>query len=303
MSAPNHSSGGSPISVGEGYRGVELPVDRRLDDLRDRVAAWRGADEGVALVPTMGKLHAGHDLLIRAARQVAQRVVAALIPGPTVSAAGADTLVEPASEIADLRRLSEVGADSCWAPGPARMLPPGVETRIRPGALADCMEGVHRREAFEWVATAVTKLLLQVEPDVVVFADRDYQLLLIVARIAADLDLPVQVATAATARESDGLAVSGGNARLGSEARTVAPTLPKTLMRMARRLADGASTPEAEIAWGRDQLTEVGITTIDYLDVRDPRTLEPVTTSGTPARVFAAVRLDGVRLVDSIAAT
>lgn len=303
MSASNQSSDGSPISVGEGYQGVELSVDRRLDDLRDRVAAWRAADEAVALVPTMGKLHAGHDLLIQAARQVAQRVVAALIPGPTVSVADIDTLADPASEIADLRRLSEVGADSCWAPGLAQMLPPGAETRIRPGALAEPMEGIHRREALEWVTTAVIKLLFQVEPDVVVFADRHYQLLLIVARIAADLDLPVQVATAATAREPDGLAVSGGNARLGPEARAVAPALPKTLMRMARRLADGASSPEAEIAWGRDQLTGGGITAIDYLDVRDPRTLEPVATSGAPARVFAAVRLDGVRLVDSIAAT
>jgi len=163
------------------------------------------------------------------------------------------------------------------------------------------MEGIHRREALDWMTTALTKLIIQAEPDVVVFADREYQLLLIMARIAADLDLPVQVAAAATAREPDGLVMAAANGRLDPEARVIAGVLPKTLFRMVGRLTDGASTPEAEIAWGRDQLMTAGITAVDYLDVRDPRTLEPVIASGAPARVFVAVRLGGVRLVDSMA--
>lgn len=301
MSAPASSTTGSPMSVGQGFSDIDVPVDRRVRDVRGRVAGWRSAGETIALVPTVGALHAGHDLLIQAARQAASRTVVALLPTPVRLFSGEEKVADPADELADLRRISKVGADSCWVPAPELMIPPGVETRVRVGGLAELMEGLHREDALDWTTTALTKLIIQVEPDAVVFADRDYQLLLIIARIAADLDLPVRIVAAATAREPDGLAVSAATAQLDPAARAIAAAVPQTLSRISRRLADGVSSPQAEIAWGRDQLAMAGISVVEYLDVRDPRTLECVTTSGAPARVFVAVRLGDVRLVDSVA--
>ena len=154
---------------------------------------------------------------------------------------------------------------------------------------------------FDGVATVVAKLFTQVGPDIAVFGEKDYQQLLVVSRMARDLDLPVEVVAAPTVREADGLALSPRIVYLSDAERTRAAILPGTLFRMAKRLSDGVSDPQAETAWGRSRLAEAGFDPIDYLDVRDPATLEPVAMATRPARILVAAWLGKTRLIDNVA--
>lgn len=288
------------MSIGSGIPGLGIEVARVPEAVRRRVDAWQRSGATVALVPTMGALHEGHRNLIRAARAGADRVVVSVFVNPRQFAPGEDFAIYPRSENADLAVLTEEGADLAWVPGPDAVYPPGFETTVRAGPLGQPLEGAHRPGFFDGVATVVAKLFALVRPHRAYFGEKDYQQLLVVARMAADLDLGVEVVPVATVREPDGLALSSRNVHLSAAERAVAPTLHRTISRMAARLADGASDPATEVAWGRERLLSAGFGAVDYLDVRDPRSLEPVTRAGTPARILAAVRLGAVRLIDNL---
>lgn len=288
------------MSIGSGIPGLGIEVARVPEAVRRRVDAWRAAGETVALVPTMGALHEGHRTLVRAARAGADRVVVSIFVNPRQFAPNEDFATYPRTENTDLAALTEEGADLAWVPAPDVVYPPGFETTVKAGSLGQPMEGAHRPGFFDGVATVVAKLFALVRPHRAYFGEKDFQQLLVVTRMARDLDLGVEVVPVPTVREADGLALSSRNVYLSSEDRAVAPALYRTMTRMAARLADGASAPEAEIAWGRERILEAGFSEVDYLDIRDPRTLEPVTRAGVPARILVAARLGSVRLIDNV---
>lgn len=288
------------MSVGSGYAGLGVEVARVPQAVRRRVEAWRREGATVGLVPTMGALHEGHRTLVRAARAGCDRVVVSIFVNPRQFGANEDLATYPRTEEADLAALTEEGADLAWVPAPDVVYPPGFQTTVKAGPLGAPMEGAHRPGFFDGVATVVAKLFALVRPERAYFGEKDFQQLLVVTRMAADLDLGVEVVPVPTVREPDGLALSSRNIRLTPQERAVAPVLHRTLARMAARLADGASEPAAEIAWGRERLADAGFGPVDYLDVRDPRSLEPVTRAGVPARILAAARLGAVRLIDNV---
>ena len=196
--------------------------------------------------------------------------------------------------------LRSAGVDLVFMPDTAEIYPPGFATTVRVAGLTDCLCGAHRPGHFDGVATVVTKLLLQSLPDAAYFGEKDYQQLLVVRRLARDLDIPVRIAGVPTVREADGLALSSRNAYLSPEERRIAPNLARVLRRIAAALAAQPGTVASEIAQGRADLESAGLA-VEYLEIREADTLAPVTATVTgSARVFAAVHLGRTRLIDNL---
>src|SRR6185437_5543773 len=213
---------------------------RTVPALRRAVAEFRRRREIVALVPTMGALHAGHLALIRGARARAKRVVVSIFVNPTQFAPNEDFANYPRRFAADLKVLAEAKIDLVWAPPAAVMYPDGFATRLAPeGAATAGLEDKFRPHFFGGVATVVAKLFTQVAPDVAMFGQKDYQQLRVVTQMAKDLDLPLKVVGITTVREKDGLALSSRNAYLSPGERAAAPMLHRVLETSAARIKSG----------------------------------------------------------------
>lgn len=275
----------------------DLAVAPTVAELRRNVAAWRDGGATVALVPTMGALHAGHLALVSRAKALAQRVVASIFVNPTQFGANEDLSRYPRDVDGDRRKLAAAGCDLAFVPSVAEMYPEGAVARVDPGPLATVLEGQFRPGHFAGVATIVAKLLLQAAPDVAVFGEKDFQQLLVIRRVVRDLDIPVRIDGVPTVRENDGLALSSRNAYLSPDERARAPLLHRTLRDVARGFADGdPAAPER----GIEALLAGGFAKVDYLDVRDAETLDPP-HPGRPTRVLAAAWLGRTRLIDNVA--
>lgn len=277
-------------------------VIRTLAALRRALAPIRARRESIALVPTMGALHAGHLALVRLARRKAQRVVVSIFVNPTQFAPHEDFASYPRTWAADLTALAELKVDIVWAPSAAVMYPPGFDTRIVPGGPAQAgLEDKFRPHFFSGVATVVAKLFLQVAPDVAVFGEKDFQQLKVVSAMARDLNIPVKIVGAPIVRDKDGLALSSRNAYLSATERQLAPTLHRVLRDCARRLKTGEDIHRV-LGEGRAELERAGFA-VDYLEVREADTLAPVTLRGAaPLRLLVAARLGRTRLIDNVAA-
>jgi pantoate--beta-alanine ligase len=276
-----------------------LDIARTIGDLRRHISVWRQAADRVGLVPTMGALHEGHLALVRAARAECERVVATIFVNPKQFAPNEDLASYPRREAADLAMLGSAGVDLVFMPATTEIYPAGFATNVGVVGLTDCLCGAHRPGHFDGVATVVTKLLLQSLPDTAYFGEKDYQQLLVVRRLARDLDIPVHIAGVPTVREADGLALSSRNAYLSPEERLVAPNLARILRRIAAALAAQPGAVASEISHGRADLESAGLA-VEYLEIREAATLAPVTAAVTgPARIFAAVRLGRTRLIDN----
>ena len=276
---------------------------RSVPDLRQGVDAWHADRETVAVVPTMGALHGGHLSLVALARQRADRVVTTLFINPRQFGPAEDLARYPRNEAADADLLREAGVDLLYAPGPDAMYPDGFTTTISLGGPAEGLETEHRPGFFEGVATVVAKLLLQAGADDAIFGEKDYQQLLVVRRLVADLNIRTTIVGAPTLREADGLAMSSRNAYLSDAERQRAATLHGVLQETARALVSGARAADA-VAAGLARLEEV-FDTVDYLALRDAATLAPLDTldrmpSGS-GRLLAAVHLGTTRLIDNVA--
>jgi pantoate--beta-alanine ligase len=279
-----------------------LPIVRTVAALRATVAGWRAAGERVGFAPTMGSLHEGHLSLVHLARDRAERVVASVFVNPTQFGPSEDFDAYPRDEARDAALLAQAGCDLLYAPDAAEMYPEGFATTVTVTGVTEPLDGAARPGHFAGVATVVCKLINQCGPDVAVFGEKDYQQLQVIRRMARDLDLPVEILGAATARAEDGLALSSRNAYLTPAERAAAPTLARTLVRACERLRAGeaASTVEAD---SLDALRAAGFGKVDYLEVRGAETLlrlgpGPVVA---PARVFAAAFLGRTRLIDNMA--
>lgn len=285
-----------------------LPVTRDPAALRAVVAAWRAEAARVALVATMGALHNGHAALIHAARAEAERVIVSIFVNPRQFGPSEDFARYPRNEDADIAAAAAAGADLIYAPSLAAMYPPGYASNVSVAGVSEGLCGAQRPGHFDGVATVVTKLLLQAMPDSAFFGEKDYQQWLVVRRLVADLDIPVQLRAVPTVREADGLALSSRNRYLTPAERAIAPRLAAVLREIAERLAAApkaaapkAVAPEAitlALADGRAALAAAGLA-VEYLELRDAATLAPCPALRAPARLLVAARLGAVRLIDN----
>jgi pantoate--beta-alanine ligase len=280
----------------------DLPACRTVAALREAVRAWRQAGERVALVPTMGFLHQGHLSLVRLGKAKADRVVASLFVNPTQFAPSEDFDAYPRDEPRDAALLASAGCDLLYAPSVAEMYPDGFDTTVSVKRVSGPMDGEARPIHFAGVATIVAKLLIQAAPDIAIFGEKDFQQLLVIKRMARDLDLPVEILGAPTVREPDGLALSSRNVYLTAGERAVAPRLHAALKTAAAALQDGMDVQAVE-ARGYAALIEAGFGPVDYFDVRDAETLARLGPGplggGAKPRVFVAARLGKARLIDN----
>lgn len=279
---------------------MSAPILRRLTDLRAATRPWVLAGERIGVVPTMGALHDGHLSLVAAARAACDRVIVSIFVNPRQFNNPADLANYPRTEEADARKLARFDVDALWVPDGDQMYPPAFATTVSVTGLTDVMEGAWRPGHFEGVATVVTKLFTQTSATDAFFGEKDYQQLLVVRRMAADLDLGVTVHGCPTVRDIDGLALSSRNLLLSDRARCLAPRLHEEMEAIAEGLRAGrpfAALREAAQA----RLDKAGFTGVDYLDLRAQEDLAALEKPDRPARLFAAAWLAGVRLIDNIA--
>ena len=277
----------------------QLATLRGAETLRDQVMTWQSAGKTVGLVPTMGALHAGHLALVARARAECDRVVATLFVNPKQFNDAADLDSYPVDEADDAAQFAEAGVDLLFAPPVSVMYPDGFATTVAVAGLTDCLCGAARLGHFDGVSTVVAKLFNQAPADRAYFGEKDYQQLLVVRRMARDLDLPIHIVTVPTVREADGLALSSRNRGLTPDQRQIAPRLYETLSALAARLASGtAAAPE--LAQAREDLSRAGFDRIDYLELRDGVTLAALDAATSGARLFVAAELGGIRLIDNI---
>ena len=276
-----------------------LATLRRIEELRAAVGAYRAAGESVALVPTMGALHEGHLALVRAGQRLCRRTIATIFVNPTQFGPKEDFRSYPRDEAGDIAKLVAIGADALFAPALEEIYPPGFSTTVTVAGVSEGLCGDFRPGHFAGVATVVTKLLVQAMPDAALFGEKDYQQLLLIKRLARDLDIPVRITGVETVREPDGLALSSRNWYLSPAERRAAPMLFRVLTRIAERLAAGAEAAPL-LAEGRATLADAGFAPVQYLEVRDAETLEPLERADRPARVFVAAYLGKTRLIDNV---
>lgn len=273
---------------------------RQLQALREALAGYRAEGARVALVPTMGALHAGHIALVEAAKRVADKVVASIFVNPKQFAPGEDLARYPRRELQDQRMLAEAGCALLWLPTAEEMYPAGFATNIAIGGVTEPLEGASRPGHFDGVATVVAKLFNQVRPDVALFGEKDFQQLAVIRRLASDLDFGIEIIGVPTQRDDDGLALSSRNAYLVGEDRAKAVALPRALGVAARSIARGGAV-DAALATAREALIAGGFEAVDYIALVDAETLAAPTDPARPLRLLAAARIAGTRLIDNIA--
>jgi pantoate--beta-alanine ligase len=282
--------------------GLGVRVLRGVADLRNAVAEWRRRGETVGLVPTMGGLHDGHLELARKARAENDRVVATVFINPRQFDRAEDLKTYPRDEARDAGLLAEAGADAMFAPDITEMYPDDFRTRVSVDGLTRCMDGVYRPGHFEGVATVVCKLLLQAMADRAYFGEKDFQQLLVVRQLTRDLNIPVEIVPVETVRNPDGLALASRNVYLKEDEREIAPMLYGKMREVAEDLRDGAPALPLMI-WASEAWLKAGFSAIDYFDLRDAETLDPLERlNNRPARLLVAAWLGKVRLIDNIAA-
>lgn len=277
-----------------------LPTVRTPAELRAAVRAWRAEGKRVALVPTMGALHAGHLALVTKALTLADVAVASIFVNPKQFGPGEDLDRYPRDEAGDALKLAGAGCSLLYAPDVATMYPPGFASFVRVSGLPDLLCGRVRPGHFDGVATVVAKLLSAAEADDAVFGEKDWQQLAIIRRMAADLDIGTAIHGCAIVRDDDGLALSSRNAYLSADERRRALALPRALL--ATREAILAGMPvAAALAAGERTIKAAGFVRLDYLDLVDGETLHSLGAAQPGARLMGAGVIGTTRLIDNIA--
>ena len=273
---------------------------RTVADLRAVVRGWKARGETVGVVPTMGALHDGHLSLARAAKTGCDRVIVTIFVNPKQFDNAQDLAKYPKTEGADAALLAPLGIDVVFAPEPAEVFPAGFVTTVSLAGVAAPLEGTLRPGHFDGVATVVTKLIGMTEATRAYFGQKDWQQLQVVNRLAADLNLPVEIIGCETLREPDGLALSSRNARLSAAARAAAPALYAALTAAALAIRSG-TPPDTALTQAESAVLAAGFERVEYVALRDAKTLTPPTDPTRPLRLLAAAWAGGVRLIDNIA--
>ena len=271
------------------------------DELAEQLAEWRHNEEHIALVPTMGNLHAGHIALVELAREHAERVVVSIFVNPTQFGEGEDFDEYPRTLERDQRRLKMTAADLIFAPAVETVYPFGVQnaTTVSVPGLTENFCGASRPGHFDGVTTVVARLFSLVQPDVAVFGQKDYQQQLVIRRMAEDLSLPVAIITSETIREDDGLALSSRNSYLSDKQRAVAPRLYEVIRSTGDELQNGRRNFDELESVARQRLSDAGFE-VDYFAIRRAQNLEVPDRDCDDLVVLAAAHLGEARLLDNV---
>ena len=275
-----------------------MQIIRDIAMLHRAVSALKQGKKSVALVPTMGALHHGHLSLIRMAKRVADHVVVSIFVNPTQFGPNEDFAAYPRDEARDAALLVDEGVGLLWAPDVTAMYPGGHSTHIEVAGLGADYCGAARPGHFDGVATVVAKLFNQVQPDVAIFGEKDWQQLAIIRRMARDLDFGLDILGAPIARDPDGLALSSRNAYRSPGPRAAAAAVPDALKAAAARIADGGDVAAA-LAEAEAAIVAGGFDSVDYVALADADNLERLTAIRAPARLLAAARIGKTRLIDN----
>lgn len=278
---------------------MTAPILRSLAELRAKTSLWRREGQSIGVVPTMGALHPGHLSLVEAAKNGTDRVIVTIFVNPKQFNNPEDLANYPRTEIEDAQKLAPYGVDAIYVPDPDEIYPQGFATTVSVTGLTNVMEGEFRPGHFDGVATVVAKLFLQTQADRAYFGEKDYQQLLVVRRMARDLDIPIEVIGCPTVREPSGLAMSSRNQRLSPEGMEIAAHKHRIMLDLANALKNGAPF-DTLAAQARTDLLAAGFTQVEYIQLRCAESLNPLTHADRPARLFAAAWADGVRLIDNI---
>ncbi|MEQ1689032.1 MAG: pantoate--beta-alanine ligase [Sphingopyxis sp.] len=270
-----------------------------MSELRTSVRALRSGNERIALVPTMGALHAGHMALVHEAQRRADHVVVSIFVNPKQFGPNEDLDAYPRQESTDAAMLAGEGVAILWAPAVTVMYPPDYATQIRVTGLDTMLCGASRPGHFDGVATVVAKLFNQVQPDVALFGEKDWQQLAIIRRMASDLDFDLEIIGVPTVREADGLALSSRNAYLSVDDRKAAAILPQAMRGAVAAMVEGANVATI-LDEARAAILSAGFSSVDYLELRDGTTLTVLDDARPGARLFAAARIGATRLIDNI---
>jgi len=262
--------------------------------------ARAGIAGSLALVPTMGALHAGHMELIAEARKRADKVAASVFVNPTQFAKGEDFGSYPRQEGKDARMLQRAGCDLLWAPSVRDIYPEGFSTKVSVSGVSERWEGEARPGHFDGVATVVAKLLHSVRPNVALFGEKDFQQLAVIRRMVGDLNIPAEIAAVPTVREPDGLALSSRNVYLTPEERHRAALLPRAL-ETARVAILGNADARQALEDARASLLNGGFLRVDYFALVDAATLDPLDKPQGEMRLIAAAVIGTTRLIDNLA--
>lgn len=275
-------------------------VIRSVAEMQSCSRRLKQAGRRIGFVPTMGALHEGHLSLVRAAQRECDEVVVSIYVNPTQFGRGEDFDRYPRDLEGDLSQLASLNVPWVFAPSDREMYPPGFDTWVEVGKIAQPWEGTFRPGHFRGVATVVLKLFNIVSPDVAYFGEKDYQQLLVIRQMVRDLNLPIEIRPCPTVREPDGLAMSSRNKYLTAQERQDALVLYRSLCLARDRVQAGERDAPSIVAAMRDVIAGVAYARIDYVAIVDPETLEEVLTIDRPVQAILAVRLGSTRLIDNM---
>jgi pantoate--beta-alanine ligase len=277
-------------------------VVETIDEMRGSIATRRGLG-AIGLVPTMGALHAGHARLVEQARHECRTVVVSIFVNPLQFDRADDLTRYPRPFAADLALCAKLGVDVVFAPTPAVMYPQPPDCTVHVGRSAEYLCGAFRPGHFDGVATVVLKLLNIAQPDVAYFGEKDAQQLAIIRRTVSDLNVPVVITGVPTVREPDGLALSSRNQHLGAGERALAPRLFRALSAVRDAVAAGTIDPAAARSRGVDIIGTDPLLRLEYLELVDPVTFQPVERIAAPVVAAAALWVGKTRLIDNVLCT
>ncbi|MFN9003332.1 MAG: pantoate--beta-alanine ligase [Alphaproteobacteria bacterium] len=268
--------------------------------LQNMLHEWQVTRQTVALVPTMGAIHAGHLQLVAEAKKNASKIVVSIFVNPAQFGPNEDFANYPRTLERDIQLLAQAGVDLVWSPSVGEMYPEGFATSIHVAGLREALCGAFRPGHFDGVATVVAKLFMQIRPDIALFGEKDYQQLMLIKRLVKDLNMNIEVLGVPTLRERDGLALSSRNQYLDADERKIAPKLYAILQQTSNHIRSGADVKDM-LGLAEKEIIAAGFTKIDYIELREEESLMPVVNfSEETARLLSAVWLGKTRLIDNV---